>query len=163
MNDAQRKLAEDNMKLVHHVLNKQFYSVRFDEDIIQIATLALCNAAMTWEEGKSKFSTFACTCIYNAVAVELRARKRRANAVTNSLDAPVCEDKTLGDMFSYEDDVQSIDYSFLELFTPDEQLVYNLRRKGHDVKEIEEITGYNRRKVQHIIRTARAKYHKVND
>lgn len=163
MNDAQRQLAEDNMKLVHHTLNKYYYSIRFDEDVIQIATLALCNAAMTWQEGKSTFSTYACKCICNAVNNELRLRRQRSNVITNSLDAPICEDKTLGDLLPCEEDeTRTIDYSFLELFNQDELYIYDLRTKGYSVDEIQQITRYNRRKVLRIMRTARAKYRKVN-
>ena len=162
MNDAQQKLVEDNLKLVYHVLNRYFPTVKIDDDITSAGTLGLCNAALTWDESKSTFCTYACKCIQNEINKELKLRSRRYSVITNSLDEPVDKYNTLGDVIPYDEDTLNVDYSFLLLLSPDERVVYDLRSKDYDVGEIVEITGFDRRKVRRLMRTGKAKYHKVN-
>lgn len=103
MTDEQRKLAEENMNLVYHLIGKEYPTFLYDEDIVQSGFLGLCCATMKWKEEKGKFSTFACACIRNAIRMELRSRQ--AHASTLSLDYLVTEDKSLGDTLacSYEE------------------------------------------------------------
>lgn len=159
MNDAQRKLVEDNLKLVYHVVSKQYPTFVNDEDIIQSGTLGLCNAALNWDENKSAFSTYACRCIQNAIRAELR--ERQPHMETLSLDCPIGEDLTLGDTIA-DDGEAMVDYTFLQTLTPDERLVFELRVKGCDVAEIEQFTGFNHRKVLQLIRIAQIKYRRYN-
>ena len=70
---------EENKNLINYVLNKNFPSRRFDDDLKQIGLIALWRAAENYEEGAAKFSTFAVKYIKNAIIKELQkesARKR---------------------------------------------------------------------------------------
>ena len=155
MTDAQRKLAEDNMNLVYYVVSHDYPTFIKDDDVIQSGTLGLCKAAMKWEEGKSAFSTYACRCIKNEIRQELRQRQPHLEVL--SLDHPIGEDLTLGDIIEGDSGVDYLDDHFLLTLTDDEQLVYDLRLRGYKNKDIAEITGFNIRKVQKILRTIRIK------
>ena len=161
MTDAQQKLVEDNLRLVHHVIWKYYPSFNYDEDIRSCATIGLCQAAMTWDSSKSMFATYACSCIRNAIRVELKARSRRVETI--SLENTVVGEVTIGDTIADDTDTSRIvDYSFLEKLTEEERVVFNLRTKGYKVEEIEVVTGYNHRKVLRLMRSARAKYRRAN-
>lgn len=156
MNDDQRKLAEDNMKLVYHIISREYPTFKGDEDIVQSGILGLCKATMNWDEAKGKFSTYASACIRRAIAQELRARQPHKEVI--SLDCPITEDLTLEDTISGEDDLGFIDYSFLRDLDEDERLIFNLKSKGYKVQDIQCLTGYDSRKIQKILRIIKAKY-----
>jgi RNA polymerase sporulation-specific sigma factor len=161
MNDAQQKLVEDNLKLVYHVVSKHFPTFKYDEDIISIGTMGLCNAALTWKEGKSAFSTYAYKCIRNAIRNEFRSRKHSIEVI--SLETPISDELTLADTIAEEDDEPHVvDYSFVTHLTKSEKLIYELRSNGYSVEEIEQLTGYSHRKVLQLMRLAKAKYRKCN-
>ena len=161
MTDAQQKLVEENLKLVHAVIWKYYPSFGRDDDLHSCATIGLCQAAMTWDESKSKFTTYACSCIRNAIRNELRDRRKQLETI--SLEQPIEGDITLEDALADESDTSRIvDYSFLEKLSKSERVVFNLRTKGYTVNEIEDVTGYDHRKVLRLMRSARAKYKQVN-
>lgn len=161
MNDAQQKLVEDNLNLVHHVIWRYYSSFRFDEDIVSCATMGLCKAALTWDESKSKFTTYACSCIRNEIRMELKSRQRRVETI--SLDTPIDEGLTIGDTIAdIEETPKVIDYSFLDNLTQDEKVIFKLRSQGYKVEEIEVVTGYDHRKVLRIMRNIKAKYRRCN-
>lgn len=72
-----KKFIEENINLVYFIINKYYKSYSKDEDIIQCGMLGLCKAAERWEPTKSKFSTFAGSCIRNEIKYELQARTKR--------------------------------------------------------------------------------------
>ena len=160
MNDAQRKLAEDNLKLVYALVSREYPTFRGDEDIIQSGILGLCRAAMRWDESKGvKFSTYACGCIRNGIRQELRMRQTPVEVV--SLDQPVGDDLTLEDTVTGENDLGFVDYSFLKGLTEDERLIFDLKTNGYRVEDIQRVTGYSSQKIRKIIRIIRAKYRRT--
>lgn len=164
MNDVQQKLAAENMKLVHHVVWKYYPTFGNDDEIISCATLGLCKATLTWDESKSKFNTYACSCIRNAIRMELRSRKKQVETI--SIDTPIDtpeDNLTIGDMIAdATSEPRLIDYSFLKTLTDAERVVYDLRKKGCSIEEIQSITGFNYRKVLRLIRLSRRKFHRYN-
>lgn len=161
MNDEQRKLAEDNMKLVYHVIARDYPTFKGDEDIVQSGMLGLCRAATKWNESRGAFSTYACVCIRSAICQELRARQPHTQVV--SFDTPVSENLTLEDTIAGDDGVDLVDYSFLRELNDDELFVFDLKSKGYEVEDIQRVTGYDSRKVRKILRTIKAKYRNVNN
>lgn len=155
----QQKLVEDNLKLVYSVIHKCYPTYSCDEDLAQCGMLGLCRAAMNWDSTKSTFGTYAFQCIKNAIGKEFRIRNKHNQCV--SLDTPIAEDLTIGDMIADNEEVMT-DYGFLKELTADEKLVFGLRAKGYTVEDIMACTYFNRRKVLRNMRTARAKYHRYN-
>ena len=106
-----QQLIEDNLKLVYHVIHKYYPSNANDEDIIQCGMLGLCKAADKWDETKSQFSTFACSCIKNEIKLEFRRRSKHHGIL--SLDYEVYGDdgekSTFGDFIVSEEDIEYVD------------------------------------------------------
>ena len=73
MTDAQKQLAESNMKLVWGVIHRKFPWLAENEDVVSVGNLALCKAAQTYEPGKGiAFSTYAWTVIKNDICGFIR-------------------------------------------------------------------------------------------
>lgn len=92
------RLYFENENLAYHTIQK-FYPTYFqDEDVRQIARIGLWKACTTFNNNKSKFSTYAVTCIRNA----LKCYFRDSNAVKRKPKEPV---KSL----NYSDDNNEIE------------------------------------------------------
>lgn len=100
MTEEQRKLAEENIDLAFRVLRYKarrlpsYKAIGIEaDDILEIAFLALCKAAMTFDADKGyKFSTWFTAVFDNEVKLEIRkinAESRKANLLCDSLDAPI--------------------------------------------------------------------------
>lgn len=85
LNDEQRKLVEDNIKLAYHVAHRYSLNV-LDEDIFQLACLGLCKAARAFDPKKEiQFGTFSYYCIENEILMGLRhVRKHKDVASLNA-------------------------------------------------------------------------------
>lgn len=99
MTEAEKKLVEDNLALVHHVIREKFPSLPGDRaDWVQTGMLGLCSAAVKYTPERGRFAGFACKCIQNAILIQLRhdrCQTRRTEASTISLNAKVDEDNGL--------------------------------------------------------------------
>lgn len=81
MND---ELITKNMKLVYHIIRKDYPQYFHDEDVISAGMLGLVEAANRYDQTKGRFSSFASHRIIGAIKDELFNRERN-KAV--SLDA----------------------------------------------------------------------------
>ena len=95
-----QQLLNDNMKLVHLVINKYYPSFTHDEEIIQMGRIGLWKASKTWDENKCKFSTYATNCIRNEICREFRRRCRLIDTISleTNITFPNGEKGTLKDM-----------------------------------------------------------------
>lgn len=94
------KMIVDNMGLVYHQLHR--FNRAYDDEAYSHAVEALMKAAYTYDTDKNvKFSTYASTCIYNAIAMYLRTMHNRNKLLTVvSFDEPLFgsdDDTTYGD------------------------------------------------------------------
>lgn len=95
--EERNNLIEDNMKIVYSIVNKYPPGLR-DDDLIQIGMLALIQAVDTWDESRSKLSTWAYMLVSREIRRELRRRINEVHPV--SLDMPYGKegaDTTLAD------------------------------------------------------------------
>lgn len=81
------QLVVDNMKLVYSIINKNYPTFSFNDDVIQTGMLGLCKAADTWDESKSKFTTYATYCILNHIKNYFRSESKHQGI--SSLDFTV--------------------------------------------------------------------------
>lgn len=108
-----------NENLVYYVLKKHFPDKFFDEDIQQIGRMELWKVCISFDPERGKFSSYACPCIRNAIAMELRSRKcakRKGgeNDVQISLDAPI--KKVKNDQIRLADTIPGdLDVGFFDL------------------------------------------------
>lgn len=81
--DKVTTLVEENIALAKYVANRyENTGIEFD-DLFGLAQLGLFKAASTWDEGKSKFSTYSSRCMHNEILMHLRKVKDK---YTDSLD-----------------------------------------------------------------------------
>ena len=69
MTDDQKKLVEDNMRLVHHIIRTYFYINNADvyEEYVAVGNMYLCLAASRYDDTKSKFATYASSYILGGI------------------------------------------------------------------------------------------------
>ena len=71
------ELFDDNINLVDIVINSVFPAYRHDDDIRQIALIALWTASEHYATAKASFPVYASTYIRNAVIDEIRKNSRK--------------------------------------------------------------------------------------
>ena len=151
------------MNLVYFIIHKYYPNLIRDEDMVQCGMLGLCKAAETWDESKSKFSTYASCCIGYEITKELKRRKRQINAV--SLDCPVKgKDGTvdsLGDFIEGASDVDYVDVQpFYDILNPREHEVFSLLHSGFTTKEVAKQLGVSNQLVWFYIRRLKTLWRK---
>lgn len=153
------------MKLVYYLISKYYPTFIGDEDLQQVGMLGLCKAANTWDEEKSKFSTYASKCILNEINFEFKRRKKHSGVL--SLDKEVgVEDgavKTFGDFIIGEDDVDFIDYKgFLSTLSDRQTDVLELSERGFDTDDIADMLDVSTQSVNASKRQIKLKWRKYN-
>lgn len=79
----------DNEKLIYFVINRYFKNVvKFDtknteEDYFQVGMIGLVKADKKYNSSAGKFSTFACSCIYNEICSFIKKEQRSNKEFTN--------------------------------------------------------------------------------
>ena len=155
----------ENMKLVYYLISKYYPTFIGDEDLQQVGMLGLCKAANTWNEEKSKFSTYASKCILNEINFEFKRRKKHSG--TLSLDKELgVEDgamKTFGDLIVGEDDVGFVDYKgFLTTLSDRQKDVLELSERGFDTDDIADMLDVSTQSVNASKRQIKLKWRKYN-
>ena len=161
---TKQQLIEDNMNLVYFLIHQQYPDCIGDEDIVQCGMLGLCKAAELWDETKSKFSTFAMTCIKNEIRQEFRRRNKHWGIL--SLDLPYNtggdnpgNQNTLSDYIVGDEDVaydHALDINVSHL-TAREKRVFDLFRSGMTQSEVGAELGISRQAVWNVMRKIRVK------
>lgn len=158
MNDEQRKLVEDNTKLVHSVIGKHYPSLSGNEDIIQTGMVGLCKAAIAWNPTKCAFQVYACGCIRNEIRSYFRDVVPTVKVL--SLDYEYGDGGTLSDNIEGDTDVATT-FAF-DAFMKGEsdltQTTIRLLSDGYNTKEISEITGVNHNRIKQIKRLTQKKW-----
>ena len=72
----QQKLVTDNHNLIYSLANAK--NIDLDE-YYDVLAIGLCKAAITFDETKSKFSTYVYACMYNSYKCELRNNTKQLN------------------------------------------------------------------------------------
>lgn len=84
------EMIKDNEKLVYFVIHRYFPGFHDDEDVVQCGCIGLWRACANYDSTKGKLSSFATSCVKNAIGAELRSRERhRWFDSMQSLDAPM--------------------------------------------------------------------------
>lgn len=150
------KLIEDNMNLVYFLVKRYYPTYIGNEDVIQEGMVGLCNAAMTYDESKSKFSSYASYCILNQIRHYFNKNNKHNNHF--SLDYEVRLDDgsqcSMGDMLIGEMDVDFGDIVFTEFYQrlsdKDKELVDLCRH--YTQAEIARMWGVSRQSVNQKVR-----------
>lgn len=140
----QQKLIEDNMNLVYFTIHKFYPKMISDEDIIQCGMVGLCNAANTWDESRSNFTTYACRCIGYEINNEIKRRKRQSNTVSldNYVTSSDGEADSFGDLIAGDKDVDYFDVQpFYDSLHQKDREIFNLLREGLTNRELAKQLG----------------------
>ncbi len=163
LNDAQRKLAEDNIGLVYFTIGKYYSSLTGDDDVISAGMEGLCIAAEKFDPGRGKFSTYAVAVIRNLIRTEIRSRVKHSSvsvSIDNTLEAE--DDDTFEKWYGEaeegygERELMHDLETMKSVLTEAEILVLNMRIDGRSTKEIVRETGFGMSMVYTTI-------HKIND
>lgn len=184
LNDKQRRLAEKNHNLIYGFAKK--FQLNLDEYYGVLAT-GLCKAALSYVDGEFRFSTFAYTCMLNAVRryrKDRYAQRRILNEMdTLSLDEPILnngddqettvdddQETTVGEIIVDKSiDVQNdcetngLQQAFSDYLNDKEReiLKYLLQRLTY--KEIAEIMGGSKQNVGQYVQRIRRKWLEFNE
>jgi len=157
-NFEQRELVEQNIKLVHYVINK-YFSVKNNnlgleyDDLFQVGCMGLMKAAEKFNKDKGyKFNTFADTVIKNTIIDYLRSSKRQYVApVEKQLLEQIAQDDNILNCLDKKELLALLE-SVKENYTGD-------KRKGIEVIEFL-ILGYDAKKVSEIYNTTTKNIHR---
>lgn len=139
------RLFEENTRLAHSVLWKNYPAFAADEDLHQEALLGLWRACLTYDPKRSQFPTYAYTCILNQVRMAMRNQAKQPPTV--SLETPIPEQDGLTLEGTLEELVPSLDDGFIDLkdflreLSPRDQLLVQCRLEGLSQKQTAERLG----------------------
>lgn len=168
MLDEQKKLVEENHKLIYYTLS----SYRLNpEEYYDILAIGLCKAAMNFDPKKSKFSTFAMKVMYNEFRQYQRMEnleKRKANKNTLSLNYRMNDPKNEGCTCEFgelltdgREPFMDVVHMYLpDILTKKELLVCQLSYDGYNQTQIGEKLGVNQSYVSRLLKKARIKLEK---
>lgn len=162
MNPDPEQLFEQNQNLVYSILWKKFPAFVTDEDIRQEAMLGLWKSCITWDSTKSKFSTYATTCIINQVYMYFRKQPSTINQVSLSNPVSDTEGLTLEDMI--EDPIPSIreeQIAIKDLFkglSAEERKFIAAKLEGKTQKEIGKLMGISQPTCSRLLARIKVRY-----
>ena len=144
MTEKEKRLVEDNMKLVYFIINKYYPAFIHDEDLKQIGMLGLCKAAMTFDETKGLFSTYSFRVIKNEIGMEFRRRRNLSQTISLNyeIEGPDGNHSELINSIVGDNDVDYFDFKafYVRLAATDKAIV-DARMNGQNQKKIAEILG----------------------
>ena len=132
------QLFEDNLNLVDVVINSVFPAYRHDDDIKQIALIALWTASENYAADGASFPVYASTYIRNAIIDEIRKNNRRKKLKDT---CQLSEDIDLEAPDAIQDhmDATAVTLVIQQLPTEDQKVVQML------------IAGYNQKEIAHAL------------
>lgn len=117
------------------------YKYRNYDEVISICNVAIMSALESYDESKSKISTFIAVCIRNAILMDMRKEKKHSRCV-RSLDEVVACDSikdnseiTLGELI---EDVKASDFAN---YDSDVEMIKLIDEAVHSLKEKNKLSG----------------------
>lgn len=164
LTDDERKIAEDNIKLMYAAM----HHYRFDVEIFSgIAAMGYCRAIHAWCIRKNKndrLSTYVYRCILHSCLNEMRK-----NNMQQRHFQLVAFDETYIQNSSYCDEISEVVEadlyftSLLYLISDDEKYVVLNRIKGRSLRHIAREMGCSHERVRLLLKSAKVKADKVHN
>ena len=142
-----KQLFQENMKFAYFYLNKHLPSKAFDEDIQQIALMALWKACLYFDPEKgTAFTTLASNCLFNDLTNHLRGNRKKWGNTILFTDYEIFDNK--GRVFNERNLLESIEEAddpigaidtydtITELFDETEQKIFDMLVEGKTQIEI---------------------------
>lgn len=163
MTEKEKRLIEDNMKLVYFIINKYYPAFIHDEDLKQIGMLGLCKAAMTFDETKGLFSTYSFKVIKNEIGMEFRRRRKPPQTISLNyeIEGPDGNHSEMLNLIVGDNDVDYFDFKpFYDRLTATDKVILNARLNGKSQKKIAEILGMGQPGVSRRIKSIKQSWSK---
>lgn len=165
LNDQQRKLVEENERLIYSFLHKNHLDI---SEYYGCAAEGLCKAAYTFDPSKGfTFATFAYVVMKNQFLHDMRDEKKWRRFGFISLDAPAYESRDGNQLFiepsesGFEDAVE--DRMILAKavtaveFNDREKMIFNKHLQGIPQTKIGQSIGVTQAQISRIVRKCRSK------
>lgn len=154
------------MRLVYFVIQKYFPNYTNDEDIKQVGMIGLIKAVDTWDEAKSKFSTYASTCISNEIRYYFRRNNKHMGVLSLNAMFDIGDDEYVEfeEVTVGEEDVSLTPYCyerFYESLSDREKLLIDLSPM-YNQSEIGKALGISQPQVARIKKTLKEKWRTFN-
>lgn len=109
MNEEEKNIVEDNKKLAYWFATRWHYKMPYEEfeDVAQLCFVGLIKAAKTFDDSKSKFATYASTCMRNELLMHM---KKHAKFNINSIPA---SSYNFSNIQNNDNDAGSNEYDYL--------------------------------------------------
>lgn len=156
LTEEQKKLVTDNHNLIYYCVPS------YDRDeLYDVAAIALCKAAATYNKDASKFATYAIKCITNELRLyhrKIAASKRIPADLVCSYDITTAEGLTLVDLISdsvnVEEEVVAKAFlkSTIESFDRKQRNIVKYLSLGYKQQEIADAIGYSQAQVSRSIK-----------
>ena len=168
MTSEQKQLVIDNHNLIYYIL--KLHGIDDFDDWYDIAAIGLCNAALSFDDSKGKFASYACACMEHQLCKEfnkMNRHKRIPTSVLQSLEAEVSDTDglNLGDMLeggdpNPEDEIiAKLIYSkLLHILTPTQLEYLEYCMLGYNQFDISKKMGVSRTRVYAIRQQINNKY-----
>lgn len=124
---GEEQLLKDNEGLVHYIVRSRFNNTNYEyEDLVQVGLMGLLKGIRTFNESKSKFSTYVSVCIKNEILMLVKRKSPKSISLETEIRGYSNEVFTLNDIVADKDS---------EKFTEDlenKALVENLLKTASD-------------------------------
>jgi len=163
MKELEKKyeLFHKNMGLPKFTLRKYFNTLTFDEDLLQVANLALWNACLNFDESRgTAFSTYAVKSIRIGVIAEINSRQKEKQLKEVVLENEEKDIRLMAEPFSVSDKILEIEIPYLD---EREKEIVRLRLNDESCTEIGDKLGISRQRVYKILQSISEKIKKHNE
>lgn len=163
MKELEKKyeLFHKNMGLPKFTLRKYFNTLTFDEDLVQVANLALWNACLNFDESRGMaFSTYAVKSIRIGVIAEINSRQKEKQLKEVVLENEEKDIRLMAEPFSVSDKILEIEIPYLD---EREKEIVRLRLNDESCTEIGDKLGISRQRVHKILQSISEKIKKHNE
>ena len=174
--DARNVLIERNLRLVAHIMKKDYAQTADQEDLISIGTIGLIKGITTFDPSKgARLATYAARCVENEILMYFRSQRKSAQDVslsdyieTGADGAPlalmdvVAEDCDLLEQICSREMAGQLRRAIEGCLTPQEKQVIILRygldgQSPKRQREVAQVTGISRSYVSRIEKRALGK------
>lgn len=166
MTKEAKQLAEENHSLIYSFLRT--YQLP-EEEYYGLAAIGLCEAAMSFREGRSCFSTYAYRCMSTEVMHEC-AKQRRKKIIPEHLifhyqseieghdgkTAPFLEHMPVSGNTEDEAVAKVLFNDYMEMLNERDRKILLLSREGYSCRDIEKILGCSKSQVSIVKQKLRA-------
>lgn len=157
------ELITNNMKLVHHVIHRNFPTFGKNEDVFQEGCIGLIKAADSYDESKGEFRNYAYTSILNTIRSYFNRNKQDVEILSLDYETDMGDDcVTLLDVIPDDTSDKWFDKVerdiFISSLTDQEREVVKLMKEGKTNNEIAGMFGVTRQRVQKISSVIRSKW-----